>query len=126
MNPPIRSQHHYEALWKGVHNGTVDIIGSDHAPHSEEEKNKPYPQSPSGMPGVQTLLPLLLHHVSHNRMDLKMIVKFLALNPHRLFKIKDRGMIRKNYQAHFTLIDLKKEQRITKDWLAYKCRVVPI
>ena len=125
MNPPIRHKNHYEALWKGVHNGTVSIIGSDHAPHSIDEKNKTYPESPSGMPGVQTLLPLLLNHVNQNRMDLKMIVKFLALNPHLLFKIKDRGMIKENFRAHFTIIDLKKEQKITKNWLAYKCQWSP-
>lgn len=121
MNPPIRSKRHLAALWKGVHNGAVDIIGSDHAPHTIEEKNKTYPESPSGMPGVQTLLPLLLHHRSQERLNLKMIVKLLALNPHLLFKIKDRGKIQKNFLAGFSIVDIHKEQTITKEWLAYKC-----
>ena len=121
MNPPIRNKRHYQALWKGLQNGVIDIIGSDHAPHTTDEKNKPYPESPSGMPGVQTLLPLLLNHASQERLNLKKIVQLLALNPSRLFKIKDRGKIQKNFLAHFTLVDLKKQQKITKEWLAYKC-----
>ena len=121
MNPPIREKRHFTALWKGLHNGVVDIIGSDHAPHSMDEKNKEYPESPSGMPGVQTLLPLLLHHKSQERLSLKMIVKLLALNPHLLFKIKDRGKIQKNFLAHFSIVDANKKQKITKEWLAYRC-----
>ena len=125
MNPPIRSSRHLKALWKGVQNGTVDIIGSDHAPHTLEEKNKIYPNTPSGMPGVQTLLPLLLNHRHQGKLDLKTIVRLLAINPHYLFKIKQRGLIQEGFLANLTLIDLKKEQRITKDWLAYKCQWSP-
>lgn len=120
MNPPIRELKHQEALWKGIYNGTVDVIGSDHAPHTLDEKNKTYPQSPSGLPGVQTLLPLLLHHRSQERLDLKMIVRLLAMNPRRIFKIKDRGIIAKNNLANFTLVDLKKQFTMDKKWLASK------
>ncbi|MDE0150934.1 MAG: dihydroorotase [Bdellovibrionales bacterium] len=121
MNPPIRSSRHFKALWKGVQNGTVDIIGSDHAPHTLEEKNKIYPNTPSGMPGVQTLLPLLLNHRHQGKLNLQTIVRLLAMNPHHLFKMKKRGLIQEGFLANLTIIDLKKEQRITKDWLAYKC-----
>ena len=121
MNPPIRSQRHLQALWKGLNEGVVDIIGSDHAPHTLEEKRKPYPLSPSGMPGVQTLLPLLLYHHSQQKISLKTIVQLTAVNPHRIFKIKQRGLIKKDFLANFTIVDLKKENTITKKWLAYKC-----
>lgn len=121
MNPPIREQRHFQALWKAVQNNIVDIIGSDHAPHTLDEKNKPYPESPSGLPGVQTLLPLLLHHRKEGRLNLKSIVKLLALNPKKYFKMKKRGSIKQDFIANFTLIDLKKIRKITKDRLAYRC-----
>jgi len=121
MNPPIRGPRHFKALWKGLRNGTVDIIGSDHAPQTLEEKNKVYPNTPSGMPGVQTLLPLLLNHRHQGKLDLQTIVRLLAMNPHYLFKMKKRGLIREGFSANLTIVDLKKEQRIIKDWLAYKC-----
>ena len=125
MNPPIRGARHLKALWKGIQNGTVDIIGSDHAPHTLEEKNKVYPNTPSGMPGVQTLLPLLLNHRHHGKLNLQTIVRLLAVNPHYMFKMQKRGLIQEGFLANLTLIDLKKEQRITKDWLAYKCKWSP-
>ena len=121
MNPPIRDKTHQEALWRALQRGVVDIIGSDHAPHTLEEKQKPYPGSPSGMPGVQTLLPLMLDHVHHRRLDLKTLVKLLSLNPARRFKIKNQGLIKKGYKAHFTLVDLKAKKTITSSWLASKC-----
>ena len=125
MNPPIRAERHFHALWKGVQKGVVDIIGSDHAPHTLEEKNKIYPDTPSGMPGVQTLLPLLLHHQSLRRLDLKTIVRLLAVQPYLKFKINKRGLIQKGFKANFTIVDLKKKQQITKNWLAYKCKWSP-
>ena len=121
MNPPIRSERHFHALWKGVQKGVVDIIGSDHAPHTSEEKNKTYPNTPSGMPGVQTLLPLLLHHRSLERLDLKTIVRLLAVQPYLKFKIKRRGLIQKGFKANFTIVDLKKKWQIQKNWIEYKC-----
>ncbi len=121
MNPPIRSERHFHALWRGVQNGVVDIIGSDHAPHTLEEKNKTYPATPSGMPGVQTLLPLLLHHRSLKRLDLQTIVRLLAVQPYLKFKMKNRGLIQKGFKANFTIIDSKKKWQITKNWLSYKC-----
>ena len=121
MNPPIRDERHFHALWKGLQNGVVDIIGSDHAPHTLDEKNKTYPETPSGMPGVQTLLPLLLHHRSLNRLDLKTIVRLLAVQPYLKFKIKNRCLIQKDFKANFTIVDLKKKWKIDKNWLTYKC-----
>lgn len=121
MNPPIREKSHQEALWKGLQSGVVDMIGSDHAPHTLEEKEKPYPSSPSGMPGVQTLLPLLLNYVNQGRLDLKKLVQLLAHNPAKRFKIKNQGWIKKGYKANLTVIDLKAQRKIEKEWLASKC-----
>ena len=121
MNPPIREKSHQEALWKGLQSGVVDIIGSDHAPHTLEEKEKTYPDSPSGMPGVQTLLPLMLNHVNQGRLNLKKLVQLLAHNPASRFKLKNQGQIKKGYKAHFTVIDLKAKRKIEKKWLASKC-----
>ena len=121
MNPPIRDKTHQEALWKAVQSGVVDMIGSDHAPHTLEEKQKTYPESPSGLPGVQTLLPLMLDHVNKGRLDLKRLVQLLAHNPAQRFKIKNQGQIKEGYRANLTLIDLKAKRRIESSWLASKC-----
>ena len=121
MNPPIRDKTHQLALWKAVRSGLVDMIGSDHAPHTLEEKQKPYPHSPSGLPGVQTLLPLMLDHVNKGRLDLKLLVQLLAHRPSRRFQLKDQGQIKEGYRANLTLIDLKVKRRIESSWLASKC-----
>ena len=125
MNPPIRSKEHQDALWKGIHANVVDVLGSDHAPHTREEKSKTYPLSPSGMPGTQTLLPLMLNHIHEGRLDLKTLVKLLAHNPARLFKLKKQGFIKEGYKAHFTVVDLKSKKRIESSWLASKCQWSP-
>ena len=93
MNPPIRSKYHQKELWKGIKNGTVDVIGSDHAPHTIEEKQKVYPDSPSGMPGVQTMLPLMLNEVSKNKIKLSKLVSLLCTRPAEIYKMKNRGKI---------------------------------
>ncbi len=121
MNPPIRDKTHKEALWRALRSGLVDMIGSDHAPHSLEEKQKTYPESPSGMPGTQTLLPLMLDHINKGRLDLKLLVKLLAHNPAKRFKIQNQGQIKKGYWANLTLIDLKAKRKIESKWLASKC-----
>ena len=125
QNPPIRDKRHMEKLWQAVHNGTVDIIGSDHAPHTLEEKNKAYPQSPSGFPGVQTLLPIMLNHVHEKKLSLESFVKLVTENPRRFFKVKNKGRIAVGNDADFTIVDLKKEMTITNKWIASKCGYTP-
>jgi dihydroorotase len=93
MNPPIREQHHNDGLWAGVRGGVFDVVGSDHAPHTAEEKAKPYPASPSGMPGVQTQLPLLLDHVNAGRMTLARLVDLVCSGPSRIFGIANKGWL---------------------------------
>ncbi len=121
MNPPIREARHRKALWAAVANGLVDVVGSDHAPHTKAEKEKPYPASPSGMPGVQTLLPLLLDHMSAGRLSLERLVDLTSAGPHRIYGLAGKGRIAQGYQADFTLVDLEARRRIESSWLASKC-----
>jgi dihydroorotase len=104
---------------------TVDIIGSDHAPHTLAEKNKPYPESPSGFPGVQTLLPIMLNHVSQMRLPLERLVELITENPRKMFNVRNKGRIQVGYDADFTVIDLKKQKEITNKWIASKCGYTP-
>ncbi len=121
MNPPIRGVEHQEGLWRAVAQGIVDVVGSDHAPHSREEKAGDYPATPSGMPGVQTLLPLLLDHLSQGRLSLERLVDLTSAGPARIYNISGKGRIAVGYDADLTLVDLKARREITEDWLASKC-----
>ncbi len=121
MNPPIRDGRHRQALWGAIANGLVDVVGSDHAPHTEEEKAKPYPASPSGMPGVQTLLPLLLDHMSAGRLSLQRLVDLTSTGPQRIYGLAGKGRIAQGYQADLTLVDLDAHRRIESSWLASRC-----
>jgi dihydroorotase len=117
MNPPVREKHHGEALWRAVNSGLVDVLGSDHAPHTLEEKAKPYPQSPSGMTGVQTLVPIMLDHVNKGRLTLQRLVDLTSHGPQRIFNIKGKGRIAEGYDADFTVVDLKRSETITNQWI---------
>ena len=121
MNPPIRDERHREALWSAVREGLVDVIGSDHAPHTREEKEKEYPATPSGMPGVQTLVTILLDHVGAGRLSLERFVDLTSTGPARVFGIAAKGRIAVGYDADFTIVDLKKEQKIENSWIASRC-----
>ncbi|AZZ37392.1 dihydroorotase [Bdellovibrio sp. qaytius] len=120
QNPPIRDKRHMEFLWKALLDGTVDVIGSDHAPHTLEEKAKPYPNSPSGVPGVQTLVPLMLDQVHQKKLPLTKFVQLVTENPRKVFDLKNKGRIQVGYDADFTIVDLKKTQTVEKKWLASK------
>jgi dihydroorotase len=117
MNPPIRSGAHRDGLWYWLNQGVPDVIGSDHAPHTLEEKAKPYPASPSGMPGVQTLLPLLLDHVAHGRLTLQRVIELTSAGAQRIFGLTGKGRIAAGYDADFTIVDLKKRWTIEERWL---------
>ncbi len=125
MNPPIRDKSHQEKLWNAIGNGVADIIGSDHAPHSREEKDQVYPNSPSGMPGVQTLVPIMLNHVNNKKLSLNRFVQLTSANPSKLFKIKNKGFIDIGNDADFTVIDMQKERVIENSWIASKCGWTP-
>jgi dihydroorotase len=125
MNPPVRETHHRDRIWAGVRAGIADILGSDHAPHTLEEKAKPYPQSPSGMPGVQTLVPVMLDHVAKGRLSLARFVDMTSHGPARLFGIAGKGRIAVGYDADLTIVDLKRTETITDAWSASKCGWTP-
>ena len=125
MNPPIRSIKHQEGLWKGIKNGTVDVIGSDHAPHTKKEKQKQWPNSPSGMPGVQTTLSIMLNHVNNKKLSLPKLVKLLSENPCKIYNIKNKGSIKKDYDADITVVDLNKEIIIRNKDMATKSGWTP-
>ena len=113
QNPPIREKHHQDALWRAINDNTVDILASDHAPHTLDEKAQTYPSSPSGTPGVQTLVSVMLNHVSNNKLSIERLVDLWSHGPHRIHKIHNKGQITKGYDADITLVDLNKKMTIT-------------
>ena len=125
MNPPIREARHRDALWHAVEQGVVDCIGSDHAPHTRQEKAKAYPQSPSGMPGVQTLLPLLLDHMNAGRLTLDRLIDLTSTGPARIYGIAGKGRIAVGYDADLTIVDLKARRAIREAWIASRCGWTP-
>lgn len=120
QNPPIREARHREALWRAVNDGVVDCIGSDHAPHTLEEKSKPYPRSPSGMTGVQTLVPIMLNHVAEGRLSLQRLVDLTSAGAARIYGIANKGRIALGYDGDLTIVDLKAKREITNKWIASK------
>lgn len=118
MNPPVRDARHRLGLWAGLQAGLFDVVGSDHAPHTLEEKAKPYPASPSGMPGVQTLVPILLDHVNAGRMTLQRFVDLTSHGANRVFGIAGKGRLAVGYDADFTIIDLKAKKTIRDEDMA--------
>jgi dihydroorotase len=125
MNPPIRTKEHYDKLWVAVKNNIVDVLGSDHAPHSKENKDKEYPNTPSGMPGVQTIFPVMLDHVNNGKLSLEQLIKLMCENPCRIFGIKNKGYIKEGYDADLTIADMNKEVLIKDDIIASKCGWTP-
>lgn len=113
MNPPVRASRHRDGIWHGVAQGIVDVLGSDHAPHTLAEKAKPYPASPSGMTGVQTLVPIMLDHVNAGRLTLQRFVDLSSHGPQRIFGMARKGRIAAGYDADFTIVDLKRRETIT-------------
>ncbi|MGZ5932778.1 MAG: dihydroorotase, partial [Rhizomicrobium sp.] len=125
MNPPIRDAHHREALWQAVTQGVIDVIGSDHAPHTRAEKDKVYPDTPSGMPGVQTLVTILLDHVNSGRLSLERFIDLTSTGAARIFGIAGKGRIARGFDADFTIVDLKARKKIENSWIASKCAWTP-
>ncbi len=121
MNPPIRDKSHYDRLWYAVKNNINDTIGSDHAPHLKSNKNKKYPNSPSGMPGVQTLMPVMLNHVNNGKLSLNQLMNLVCENPIKIFGIKNKGFIKEGYDADFTIVDMNKKIVIKNENIESKC-----
>ncbi|GAD60493.1 dihydroorotase [Brevundimonas sp. BAL450] len=125
MNPPIRSAEHVAGLWRGIDQGIVDVLGSDHAPHTLEEKARPYPASPSGMPGVQTLVPVMLTHVANGKMSLERFIDLTSAGAQRIFNIAGKGRLAVGYDADLTLVDLKAKRTIVHADMATRSAWTP-
>jgi dihydroorotase len=125
MNPPVRSAAHRAGIWTGLAQGVVDVLGSDHAPHTLEEKDKPYPDSPSGMTGVQTLVPVMLDHIAQGRLTLERFVDLTSAGPARIFNIANKGRLAVGYDADITVVDRKRRETITNAWIASRAGWTP-
>ena len=125
LNPPVRDAAHRAGLWQGIAQGVIDSIGSDHSPHTREEKAHPYPKTHSGMTGVQTLVPLMLDHVAAGRLSLARLVDLTSAGPARLFGIAAKGRIAVGYNADVTVVDLKRRETITDRWTASRSGWTP-
>jgi dihydroorotase len=121
MNPPIRTEEHRQAAWAAVRDGTVDCIGSDHAPHPRAAKEKPWPECRSGLTGVQTLVPLMLDHVNAGRLSLQRLVDLMCAGPARVYGLLGKGRLAVGFDADFTLVDLRRRRRIEAGWIASPC-----
>jgi len=125
MNPPIRDAFHYKGLWRGIATGVVDVLGSDHAPHTLEEKARRYPASPSGMPGVQTLVPIMLTHVAEGRLTIERFVDLTSHGPQRIFGLAGKGRIAEGYDADLTVVDMKARRTIRDEDMATRVGWTP-
>jgi dihydroorotase len=125
MNPPVRDASHREGIWAGLSAGIVDCLGSDHAPHTREEKEHAYPATHSGMTGVQTLVPIMLDHVNAGRLSLERFVDLSSAGPKRLFGIANKGRIAVGYDADLTVVDLERSETIRNDWIASRSGWTP-
>jgi dihydroorotase len=125
MNPPIRNNYHIAGLWRGIEQGVADVLGSDHAPHTLEEKARPYPASPSGMPGVQTLVPVMLTHVAHGRLTLDRFIDLTSHGANRVFGIAGKGRMAEGYDADLTIVDLKARHVLSHADMASRCGWTP-
>ena len=121
MNPPIRDKSHYDKLWYAVKNNFNDTIGSDHAPHLKKNKEKEYPNSPSGMPGVQTLMTVMLNHINDGKLSLNQLINLVCENPVKIFGIKNKGFIKEGFDADFTIVDMNKTIEIKNENIESKC-----
>ncbi|MGO8799015.1 MAG: dihydroorotase [Roseiarcus sp.] len=125
MNPPVRGARHRDGVWRGIAQGVVDVLGSDHAPHALAEKARLYPDSPSGMTGVQTLVPVMLDHVAAGRLTLARLVDLTSAGPARVFGVACKGRIAAGYDADFSIVDLKRTETIRDSWIASRCGWTP-
>ncbi len=125
MNPPLREARHMDAAWAAVADGTVDTIGSDHAPHSRTAKEKPWPACAAGLTGVQTLLPLMLTQVAQGRLSLERLAGLMSAGPARVYGAVGKGQLSTGYDADVTIVDLKATRRIENDWIASPCGWTP-
>jgi dihydroorotase len=125
LNPPVRDAAHRDGIWRGLEQGVIDSVGSDHSPHTREGKAHAYPKTHSGMTGVQTLIPVMLDHVNAGRLTLPRLVDLTSAGPARIYGIAGKGRIAVGYDADLTIVDLKRRETITNDWIASRSAWTP-
>jgi dihydroorotase len=125
MNPPIRGERHRAAAWAAIADGTVDTVGSDHAPHPRARKELPWPDCAAGLTGVQTLVPVMLDHVNAGRLSLGRLVDLLCAGPARVYGVIGKGRLAAGYDADFSVVDLRHRRRIEESWIASPCGWTP-
>ena len=125
MNPPIRGRRHYDAAWAAIADGTVDTVGSDHAPHSRVKKELPWPDCAAGLTGVQTIVPVMLDHVNAGRLSLPRLVDLMCAGPARVYGALGKGRLAAGYDADFTLVDMQRRRRIEESWIVSPCGWTP-
>ncbi|MBE7212225.1 MAG: dihydroorotase, partial [Gluconacetobacter diazotrophicus] len=125
MNPPIRDRRHLDASWAAIADGTVDVVSSDHAPHPLDAKRRLWPDCPAGLTGVQTVVPIMLDHVSAGRLSLSRLADLMAAGPARVYGAPTKGRIAAGFDADFTVVDMGRRREITDDWIATPCGWTP-
>jgi dihydroorotase len=125
MNPPIRDRRHVDAAWAALRDGTVDVVGSDHAPHGRAAKERPWPDCAAGLTGVQTIVPLMLDHVAAGRLSLSRLVDLMCAGPARVYGVVGKGRLAAGYDADFTIVDLKRQRVIEERWIVSPCGWTP-
>jgi dihydroorotase len=125
-NPAIKAPHNREGLWKALLDDRLDVIATDHAPHTLEEKNEPYEKAHAGLPLVQHSVLLMLHYYKQGKISLEKIAEKMSHAVADCFQIKDRGYIREGYFADLVLIDMKQQTKVSKENILYKCGWSPL
>jgi len=125
-NPAIKASYNREALWKALLDDRLDVIATDHAPHTLEEKSGPYEKAHAGLPLVQHPLSLMLYYYKQGRISLEKIVEKMSHAVADCFQVKDRGYIREGYHADLVIVDLNEQTKVTKDNILYKCGWSPL
>ncbi len=125
VNPPIRTEKDNQALWQGILDGTVDCIGTDHAPHTLVEKNKPYPEAPSGFPGLETALPLLLNEVKKGNLTMRKLTEITSQNAARIFGLTDRGVLEVGKKADIIIVDMNRTDTVRASDFETKAKYSP-
>ena len=113
MNPPIRDESHRQGLWWGLQQGVVDVLGSDHAPHTLEAKSVGYPKAPAGMPGVETSLPLMLTHAMNGKCSIMDVVRWMCEGPAKVYGMRDKGSLSEGMDGDLVLVDMENHRTFT-------------
>lgn len=125
MNPPVRTARDQQALWEGLKDGTIDFIATDHAPHTKQEKAKPYPESPSGMPGVETSLPLMLTAWKSGDCDLKQVLKWMCWGPSQTYRMIGKGQLEEGFDADIVIVDTETYRPVRDEDMLTKVKWSP-